>query len=144
MSLSYLAELQSSLQHLDQLHLLNSPTGDLFSSAGAAERVAQSSGPKFGRTTTYFRHLPLLSRILVSFPGLFCFFSPLVLLNLRATVVCRSLAHHPPACVTVKARAAERSSGRPSMALSAPRSDNAFFPCHKADALLWQDNAGPI
>lgn len=134
-SLSYLAELQRSLQHLDQLHLLNSLTGDLFSSAGAVERGAQSSGPKFGPTTTYFRHLPLVSRTLVSFPGLFWVFFP-ILLNLRATVVCRSLAHHPPACVTVKARAAERSPGRPSMALSAPRSDNAFFPCHKADALL--------
>lgn len=59
-SLSYLAELQRSLQHLDQLHLLSSLTGDLFSSAGAVEPVAQSSRPKFGPSTTYFRHLLLL------------------------------------------------------------------------------------
>lgn len=54
-----------------------------------------------------------------------------------------------PACVTVKPAAAaaaaeERSPGSPSMALSLPLGDNAFFPCHKADAVLWQHNAGPI
>lgn len=51
-------------------------------------------------------------------------------------VACRSFDHHPPARVTVKFSAAERSPGRPSMALSLPLGDNAFFPCHKADAVL--------
>lgn len=68
-------------------------------------------------------------------------FSGRLLRNLNVGVVRRSFDHHPPdTSVTVKvsetAAAAERSPGCPSMALSLPLGDNAFFPCHKADAVL--------
>lgn len=52
--------------------------------------------------------------------------------DLGAGAACRSFDHNLPACVTVKAPAtaaavAERSPGSPSMALSLPLGDNAFF-----------------
>lgn len=67
-------------------------------------------------------------------------FSGRLLRNLNVGLVCRLFDYRPPdTSVTVKvseAAAAERSPGCPSMALSLPLGDNAFFPCHKADAVL--------
>lgn len=87
--------------------------------------AAQASVPKPGRTTKFLCHLTPVSCTYVWFSGPAIFF-----------FACRSFDHHPLACVTVKASAAERSPGCPSMALSLPLGDNAFFPCHKADAVL--------
>lgn len=144
MSHSHLAKLQCSLQHSDPLrccietgYKASLETFLLLSSYALYWLVcaAQASVLKLGQTIKCLCYLTLVHLCLIFWPGR-------LLRNLR--VACRSFDRHPSACVTVKALAAERSPGCPSMALSLALGDNAVFPCHKADAVLLQHNTGPI